>query len=257
MAASWVIKRWCSSAAAAPGTGTRWERIRNSRAGVWVRSLLSDYKDACREVFVDAYKRPVKATVYLSLLGGIGACCYSNPDDSSFHANLLETSNQLALLSPWIRSGTSDGHVQSLLKLRNEGQLRYASLGLVSVIYSSDYDPDSSLYEARCSAISVPWAELPKRVLDVGFAGHWWVLANKMKDYDINEEEFKHLPPNLASTAPPTPRETEQNERLHEESWKPLTIEEVEQKEEDSKQEAMEEDTQSGEKTQTPAKTQV
>ncbi|XP_026771992.2 mitochondrial import inner membrane translocase subunit Tim29 [Pangasianodon hypophthalmus] len=231
-----ALRRWCSTAAAATSKGTRWERLLNSRAGMWCRSLLSDYKEACREIFVGAYERPFKASLYVALLGGTYACYYTNPDDTSFQSRILETSNQLALLSPWIRSGTSDGHVQSLARLRNEGRLRYVSLGIVSLAYVADYDPESSLYEARCSALSVPWAQLPERVLDIGFAGRWWILENKMESYDINEEEFKHLPPALLATAPPTAQQTERNERLHQESWKALVMEGEEEM--DSMQEA-------------------
>ncbi|XP_059413072.1 mitochondrial import inner membrane translocase subunit Tim29 [Carassius carassius] len=225
MAASWLLKRCCSTAVTETTKGTRWQRLVNSRAGVWCRSLLSDYKEACRETVLGARERPLKASVYLGLLGGMYVCYYTNPDDASFETSLLETSNRLALLSPWIRSGTSDGHVQTLVKLRNEGRLRYASLGIASLTYYTDYDSESSLYEARCSAISVPWAELPKRVLDVGFAGRWWVLDHKMKNFDINEEEFKHLPPALVATVPPSPQITESNEKLHQESWKAVVME--------------------------------
>lgn len=228
MAASWLLKRWCSTAANVTVTtkGTRWQRLKNGRAGVWFRSLLTDYKEACREAVVGARDRPLKASVYLGVLGGMYACCYTNPDDSSFETSLLETSNRLALLSPWIRSGTSDGHIQTLVKLRNEGRLRYASLGIASLTYYADYDAESSLYEAQCSAISVPWSELHKRVLDVGFVGRWWVLDHKMKDFDINEEEFKHLPPALVATVPPSPQISERNEKLHEESWKAVVMDE-------------------------------
>ncbi|XP_028842636.1 mitochondrial import inner membrane translocase subunit Tim29 [Denticeps clupeoides] len=230
MAASCVFRRWCSSAAATSTQRSRWERLRSSRVGVWCSSLLSDYREACREVVVAAARgRPLAATVYLGALGGVWACYCTNPDDTSFQSSLLEKTNQLALLSPWIRSGTSDLHVQNLVKLRNEGRLRYASLGLASLTYSAEYDPDSSLYEARCSALGVPWSELPRRVLDVGFAGRWWVLDHKMKDYDVNEEQFRHLPATLAATAPPSPGQTEKNEKMHEEVWKAVVMEEEEE----------------------------
>ncbi|XP_076838781.1 mitochondrial import inner membrane translocase subunit Tim29 [Brachyhypopomus gauderio] len=224
MAASWVLRRVCSTAASASDKGTRWQRLLNSRASAWCRSLLGDYKEACREVVVGAREHPLKAAVYVALLGGTYVCYRTNPDGASFQANLLEKSNELALLSPWTRSGTSDEHVQSLVKLHAEGRLRHLSLGVVSLAYVADHDPACDLYEARCSALSTPWAELPRRLLDVGFAGHWWLLDEKMKDYDINEEEFKHLAPALVATAPPSAQETERNERLHEESWKPLVM---------------------------------
>ncbi|XP_064171836.1 mitochondrial import inner membrane translocase subunit Tim29 isoform X1 [Anguilla rostrata] len=222
MAASLVLKRWCSNAV--QSKGSRLERLRNSRVAGWCRGLLSDYREACREVVVGSWERPFKASVYLSLLGGAWACYLTNPDDASFETSLLESANQLGLLSPWIRSGTSDGHVQGLVRLRNEGRLRYASLGVASLTYRADHDPEASLYEARCSLLSVPWAELRERVLDVGFAGRWWLLGAKMRDYDVNEDEFRHLPPAMAATAPPSTAGTERNEKLHAESWKPLVM---------------------------------
>lgn len=195
---------------------------------MWCRSLLSDYKEACREVFVGAWERPIKASVYVTLLAGAGACFYTKPDQSSFEASLLDRSCQLGLLSPWIRNATSDGHVQSLVKLRNEGRLRHLGLGLFSLVYRADYDLDATLYEAQCSNLSVPWRELPQRVLDVGFVGRWWILDAKMKDYDVNEDEFKHLPAHMQATLPPSAREVERSEQLHKESWLAVSMEDEE-----------------------------
>uniref|UniRef100_A0A668RT03 Translocase of inner mitochondrial membrane 29 n=1 Tax=Oreochromis aureus TaxID=47969 RepID=A0A668RT03_OREAU len=191
---------------------------------VWCRSLLSDYKEACREAVVGAWERPLRTSVYVTLLGGAWACFCTKPDRLSFDDALLKCSNQLGLLSPWIRSGISDVHVQSLVKLRNEGRLRHASLGLLSVVYYADYDPDAMLYEAQCSNLSVPWREIPQRVLDIGFAGNWWILDSKMKDYDVNEDEFKHLPAHMQVMSPPSVEEVERNEKLHRESWLPVSV---------------------------------
>ncbi|XP_071388735.1 mitochondrial import inner membrane translocase subunit Tim29 [Centroberyx affinis] len=232
MAASWVTRRlFCSAVAetAAPVKTGRWERLKNSRAGVWFRSMCSDYKEACREVAVGAWERPVRASVYAALLGGVWACFETRPDDASFDEALLERSNRLGLLSAWIRSSASDGHVQTLVKLRNEGRLRHLSLGPLSLVYRADHDPEASLYEARCSDLSPPWRELPGRVLDVGFAGRWWVLDSKMKDYDVNEDEFKHLPEHMQAAAAPGAKEVERNESLHKDSWLPLEMKEEEE----------------------------
>lgn len=225
-----AVRMFCAAAqtAAAPASSSRWDRLRSSRAGVWCRSLLSDYKEACREMVVGAWERPLKTSLYAALLGGAWACFHTRPDQASFEAALLERSNQLGLLSPWIRNGVSDGHVQSLVRLRNEGRLRYASLGLLCVVYGPDYDPGTMLYEARCANLSLPWRELPQRLLDVGFAGCWWVLDSKMKDYDVNQDEYKHLPAHMQEMSPPSPQEVERNERLHRDSWLPLTTEDKE-----------------------------
>ncbi|XP_033969678.1 mitochondrial import inner membrane translocase subunit Tim29 [Trematomus bernacchii] len=233
--ASWRVLRrtLCTAAetAAAPVPGSRWERLKKSKVGVWCRGLFTDYKEACREVVVGSWERPIKASIYASLLGGTWACFYTRPDQLAFEATLLDCSGQLGLLSPWIRNGTSDGHVQSLGKLRNEGRLRVLSLGILALAYQADYDPDATLYEAQCSNLSVPWRELHERVLDVGFVGRWWVLQSKMKDYDVNEEQFKGLPADMQATSAPSVQEVETSERLHKESWLPLTVEEEEEEE--------------------------
>ncbi|XP_061567385.1 mitochondrial import inner membrane translocase subunit Tim29 [Cololabis saira] len=244
---------FCAAAetAASLPSSSRWERLKNSKAGVWCRSMLSDYKEACREVVVGARDQPLKASVYVSLLGGAWACFHTSPDQSSFEATMWERSNQLGLLSPWIRNASSDGHVQSLVKLHNEGRLRHASLGLFSVVYQADYDPDTMLYEAQCSDLAVPWRELPRRVLDIGFIGHWWILNSKMKDYDINENEFKHLPAEMQVTAPPSAQQVERNERLHKESWLAVTVEDGEKETNSSVSGEIQMKPPSGEQTQT------
>lgn len=206
-------------------------RLNTFLSGVWLTSLFADYKEACRDTIVGVWKRPVRAGVCLSLLGGVWACVHTNPEEGSFETNLIEMANQLGLLSPWIRNGMSDGHVQKLIKLHSQGCLRYVSLGVVSLVYQADYDPESSLYEAHCSALSVPWSELGDRALDMGFAGRWWMLETKMKDYDVNDEEFRHLPPALFATVPPAPRVTERNEQMHKDSWKPIAMQEDKEEE--------------------------
>lgn len=196
-----------------------------------------------------AWERPVKASVYMTLVGGAWACFYTKPDQSSFEATLLERSGQLGLLSPWIRNGTSDGHVQNLVKLRNEGRLHHVSLGFLSLVYRTEYDPDATLYEAQCSNVSPRWREFPQRILDVGFIGRWWILDSKMKDYDVNDEEFKHLPAHMQATSPPSVQEVERSERLHKESWLALTMEdeEIETNVVEGKQESVSEESSTNE----------
>lgn len=196
--------------------------------GAWCRGLVSDYVAACREMLVASWERPLRASAYGAALAGLWACSRTRPDRPSFEAALREGSNRLGLLSPWIRNGAADGHVQSLVKLRDQGRLRHASLGVLSLVYRGDHEPDTDLYEAQCSSLATPWRELPRRVLDVGFAGRWWVLDSKMKDYDINEDEFKHLPPHMRATPPPSEQGVERSERLHKESWLVLKMEEEE-----------------------------
>ncbi|CAL8342809.1 unnamed protein product [Merluccius merluccius] len=87
-------------------------------------------------------------------------------------------------------------------------------------MFCADYDPEVDLYEAQCGNLSISWKSLPQRLLDVGFAGRWWLLDSKMKDYDVNDVEFKNLPVHM-QTPPPSVREVETIEKLHKDSWLP------------------------------------
>lgn len=201
---------------------SRWQRARDSKLGIWFKSLLHDYAEACRDIAAGAKERPGKAAVYLSLLAGAAVCNYKTPSESSFEETLLETSNVLLLLSPWIRNGQSDSHVQLMMKLRNQGRLKHQSLVFFSLMYEAPYDTDCSIYKAQCPYLKPHWSDFPSRVLDVGFLGHWWVLNFRMRNFDINEEEFKHLPLHLNKISLRDLHSAE-NERLYDEKYKPVS----------------------------------
>ncbi|NXD89104.1 TIM29 translocase, partial [Halcyon senegalensis] len=67
----------------------------------------------------------------------------------------------------------------------------------LAVVYEAPHAADAALYPARCRHLRPRWRELPGRVLDVGFCGRWWVLGARLRDCDVNEEEFAALPARL------------------------------------------------------------
>ncbi|XP_074917332.1 mitochondrial import inner membrane translocase subunit Tim29 [Chelonoidis abingdonii] len=220
----------------AAGSGS----VSRGRLGLWCRSLLQDYADACRDVALGVKERPGKAGLYLSLLAGATICSLHVPCDASFESSLLEASGALLLLSPWVRNGTSEGHVQRLMKLRNQGRLRYQSLVFFSLVYQAPFDAEVALYQAHCKHLKPRWMDFPARTLDVGFLGRWWVLSSKMKDSDINEEEFKHLPEHLRTISSRN-LHSAANEKLFEEKYKPviLTEEQIERAEKEEQQQPL------------------
>ncbi|XP_067170731.1 mitochondrial import inner membrane translocase subunit Tim29 [Apteryx mantelli] len=227
-----------AAAAAAPGgSGGLRRRIAESRAGRWWRGLLQDYAEAAREVARGARRRPGRAAGCLALLAGATACGAAVPGAGSFEAALLEAAGSLLLLSPWIRSGVSEGHVQRLLRLRDRGQLRYRNLVFFALVYEAPFDAEAGLYLAQCRYLQPRWCELPGRILDVGFWGRWWVLHAKMRDCDINEEEFRFLPEHLRAVSFHN-LHSEANEKLFEEKYKPvvLTEEQIERAEKEQQQ---------------------
>uniref|UniRef100_A0A8D0BAP6 Translocase of inner mitochondrial membrane 29 n=1 Tax=Salvator merianae TaxID=96440 RepID=A0A8D0BAP6_SALMN len=207
----------------APEKRRLWERLRSGRLASWWKSLLRDYADACREVAVGIRQHPAKAGLYALLLAGAVGCSMHSPSDASFEGSLLEASGALLLLSPWTRSRRSEGHVQRLLQLRNRGQLRFQSLVFFSLVYEAPFDPGTDLYLAHCKHLKPRWLEFPGRVLDVGFWGRWWVLNAKMRDADINDDEFQRLPEHLRTVSFHN-LHSETNERLFDEKYKPVVL---------------------------------
>ncbi|NXQ31739.1 TIM29 translocase, partial [Alaudala cheleensis] len=65
--------------------------------------------------------------------------------------------------------------------------------GLVAVAAAEPHGSEPALYAAVCPHLRPRLGEL----LDVGFLGRWWLLEAALRDPDINEEEFGHLPPEL------------------------------------------------------------
>lgn len=223
-----LLRRSCSSSAAPVTAEAKpgfWARMKEKKMVIWTKGLLHDYKEACKDIVVGAKERPGRAALYLSVLGGVGVCSARAPSEDSFQCSILEASSSLLLLSPWTRSGKSDGHVQRLIDLSNQGRLRHLDLLVLSLVYEAPYDPDCDLYSSQCPHLQPRVSDFPSRVLDIGFWGHWWLLRNKMKEFDINEEEFSHLPPSMQTIAH-SDLHSEENERLYEGKFKPVVMSE-------------------------------
>ncbi|NXX30045.1 TIM29 translocase, partial [Nicator chloris] len=73
--------------------------------------------------------------------------------------------------------------------------------GLVAVAAEEPHGSEPALYSARCPHLRPrPWER--GAPLDVGFLGRWWLLEAALRDCDINEEEFGHLPEPLRRLDP-------------------------------------------------------
>ncbi|NXT99202.1 TIM29 translocase, partial [Buphagus erythrorhynchus] len=70
--------------------------------------------------------------------------------------------------------------------------------GLVAVAGADPHGSDPALYSARCPHLRPRLWEFGE-LLDLGFLGRWWLLRDALRDCDINEEEFGHLPERLRS----------------------------------------------------------
>ncbi|XP_042549516.1 mitochondrial import inner membrane translocase subunit Tim29 [Dipodomys spectabilis] len=193
------------------------------RLGAWARALLRDYTEACRDAAAAARARPGCAALYAGLLGGAATCCALAPGEEAFEEALLDASGSLLLLAPATRNRDAETFVQRLLWLRGRGRLRHVNLGLCSLVYEAPFDAQASLYQARCRYLQPRWVDFPGRILDVGFVGRWWILGTRMRDCDVNDDEFLHLPAHLRVVGR-NHLHSEANERLFDEKYQAVVL---------------------------------
>ncbi|XP_077202307.1 mitochondrial import inner membrane translocase subunit Tim29 [Paroedura picta] len=213
-----------------------WERLREGRLGRWWRSVLLDYASACREAAGAARRRPGRALGAAGLLAGLLGLARACPDEAALEAALLEASGRLLLLSPATRSAQAEAHVGRLLALRAEGRLAVRGLGLLAVAYEAPAPPDAALYRARCPHLApAAFAALPARrrllLLDVGFGGRWWLLRARMRDCDVNADEFRALPAPLRRLSA-RHLHSARNERLFDQKFQPVRLPEPDERHE-------------------------
>lgn len=89
-----------------------------------------------------------------------------------------------------IRNPITTKHLKSIEQCYNEGIIRRLSLGIVSFIWLDNYEKECANYKATCSYLKPEYLGFHHRIVDVGFIDKWWILEDKMKEFDVNENEF-------------------------------------------------------------------
>ena len=91
-----------------------------------------------------------------------------------------------------IRNPTAVEHIKYMDECYNMNTVRRMNLGIFSLIWIDNYDSTCAHYKATCKYLKPRYLTFHERIVDVGILDTWWNWESKMKDYDINEEEFKH-----------------------------------------------------------------
>ena len=117
-------------------------------------------------------------------------CIHKNPDERIFRDQFLLHANEMNMVGEDVRNPEAVRHLDFLEKCYNAGMIRTLNLMFFSFIWLSDFDKASGLYNAHCTYLEPKYFTFYKRIIDVGFLGHWWMLHRAMKDYDVNPMEF-------------------------------------------------------------------
>lgn len=154
-------------------------------------NIVDDYKTVFIEIGQDMKSRPVKSSIYVSLLTTMGVLFKTNPGPQEFQKRLTESVTDLMLVGDLIRNPTSEKALDELCDLNNQKRLRCFNFGLFSLMCVRNTNPEVGLYSSTCKHLKPHWTELHKTILDVGLFGRWIYLEKAMQDYDINPDEWE------------------------------------------------------------------
>ncbi|KAE8738200.1 hypothetical protein FOCC_FOCC016329 [Frankliniella occidentalis] len=166
--------------------GSKFEKIGN----FWI-NLLRDYGEVIKDTSNGIKERPKRALIYAWGFWAWLYCVNTNPNERSFRDQCLSAATEISSLPAAIRNAEPCTHLAFLESCHNAGLLRRLNLGVCSVMWLDNYDKNAGLYAAHCKYLKPKYFSFHERILDYGMLGRWWVISGKMKDYDINPDEWK------------------------------------------------------------------
>ncbi|XP_055950245.1 mitochondrial import inner membrane translocase subunit Tim29-like [Argiope bruennichi] len=165
--------------------GTRLHRWRE----FWL-ALIADYKSVGMDVIQGSKERPKKAVLITSGLGIMFGALITNPDEQSFYDQHIKNSSTLVMVTDPIRNPAAEEHITYLTRCENQGLLRHTNLLFFSLMWVADYDKNCDIYAQQCKYLRPKFLTFYQRIVDVGLFGRWLNLKFKMKDFDINPNEW-------------------------------------------------------------------
>lgn len=151
------------------------------------KGLMMDYRDVFVGVARGAKEKPIKAsTLGLTALAAY-YCAKNNPSETDFYDRVIQHKANMVLVHESCLKPESAQYLTFLERCSNEGVLRKLNLGVVSVLWVTDYNKVVKLFKATCEYTQPDFLSWKERIIDIGFLGKWIKLEQKMVDYDVNE----------------------------------------------------------------------
>lgn len=166
------------------------ERFKGTVVEKWAtywRGLCSDYRDVFLNVGKQIKEKPIRASVYGTMMGAAWYAAKHNPSERDFYDRLRKYNADLVLVNPVCLNPVSADYLTFVERSRNEGIVRKLNLGICSLLWLDNYDRAVALYQATCTYTQPDYLTWHQRIIDVGFLDKWWTLEKKMLDYDVNE----------------------------------------------------------------------
>lgn len=147
--------------------------------------LVKDYFSVVFGLLKDAKDRPLRALVVSGAALAIYELANANPTEADLQQQLKRYGNEMACLPATMQNPVSRRHLIELERMFATGTIRRLDLGVASVFWRHDSNPELQMYQATCGYVGPDWAT--RRFVELGFLGRLWVLSDRMRDFDVNE----------------------------------------------------------------------
>lgn len=164
-------------------------KVQGTIAEKWLKywkSVCKDYKDVAVDVYTDITTKPSKAVCLGTTLAALTYCAKHNPNEQDYRDAYLHASNQLLLVHPSLQRKESASHLSFVEKNYNINCIRRFSFIIGSIMWIDRYGPECNVYDAQCTHLQVQYSKIRSRIIDIGFLDTWWILREKMVDFDVN-----------------------------------------------------------------------
>lgn len=149
--------------------------------------LAIDYSSVVFGVLKDAQRRPVRTMVLAASCATIYKCAELNPTETDYRNELQFFKNEMTSLPENMQRTTSKAYLEWIESLQVAGRIRRINLGVASVFWQTDSNPELMTYKALCPYVAPEWTSLPGHLIEIGFWNRFWTLSSRMHNYDVNE----------------------------------------------------------------------
>ena len=156
------------------------------------KSVLNDYRQAIKDSYEDSLENRTKTYCYLSLIGLFTYLYKTNPSPNSFESELINYQNIMSTIGEPIRNANCYSHLNELNDLDNKRMLSKINLLFLTIFIRKEFSSNLKIYPANCKYLQPTYLDyLTDRIVDIGIANRWILLNRKLKDFDINPDEWK------------------------------------------------------------------
>ncbi|MFH4977269.1 hypothetical protein AB6A40_003978 [Gnathostoma spinigerum] len=160
----------------------------------YMKDLVRDYKSVLVDAVKDARNSPLKSLVIGAGLGTAFLAYKTNPTERDLYNVLADKRQMMVLVPNSIHNANADEALSSRTLLIDQNRFHYIDCWLFSLVVARPYDKNVCIYSSQDQNLK-PWIgrHIYENLVDVGAFGQWCFLERSLKNYDINEEEFRNM----------------------------------------------------------------